>query len=503
MFILTRLYTWYGKRVVLGVLGALALLIIAGVALQVFRKDAAVAPLSTNDAKSVTVARVGDMAAGSSFRVVGTVEAVSEAKLQTEASGRITNVAVKLGDWVAAGTVIASIENSRERASLLQAEGMYDAVTAQSAQSEVGLDEARVGVENVYRKAFTTSEVAMNNLVDELFSDATSQISGFRLDANGRTLELVNTRRELRAMLAAWSADVAGNFALASPESLLRTAEQNTILINDFVTELAQIVVAQDPTTAFPEATLSSYESRFENTRGALNAMLADISHARSAYEQAALSASGMTTSLSDAQLKSALGSLRAAQANYEKTLVRTPIAGTVNALYLKAGEFVGPNAPAALIANNGALEIKTAVSEEDSALLHVGDTVSIDRKATGTIARIAPGIDPLTGKIEVRITITDALGLKNGSTVGISFSEQEEVAGADITVPIVAIKMLPSSPVVFSMNDEQKLVAHPVVLGEVRGSVVVVSEGLTRDMEIISDARGMQAGETVEVIHE
>lgn len=499
MSILNRLYAWYGKRVVLTVLATFVTLLVVGVVVQIMRAKQDDAPIVERTAKSVTIARVRDIARAGMFRVVGTVEAVSEAKLQTEASGRITRVSVQLGDRVAAGTVIAMIENSRERASLLQAEGAYDAAVALNAQSEAGLAEAKIAVENVYRKSFTTSEIAINNLADELFSDPSGNISGIKIDAGGRAIELNETRRDIRAMLVEWEDDINTNFKDTTPEALLVKAERNTADVTSFITTLAQLIAAEDPSITFTADMLSAYKIRFEATRAALNGALSDISNERRAFEQAQLAASGKTTSLADAQLKSALGSLRAAQANYEKTLVRTPIAGTVNALYLKEGEFVAQNTPAALIANNGALEIQTAVGEDDAARLHVGDSVQIDGRATGTIARIAPGIDPLTGKIEVRITISEAAGLKNGSTVGVSFSQQEFVS-TEITVPIVAVKMLPSAPVVFSVSDTNTLVAHQVVLGAVRGSAVVVLEGLTPDMEIITDARGMQEGELVTV---
>ena len=66
----------------------------------------------------VTVRSVKELSSNNTFSSVGTVAAISEARLQAEAGGRVTAVTVSIGDRVGAGQVLASIENSRERASL-------------------------------------------------------------------------------------------------------------------------------------------------------------------------------------------------------------------------------------------------------------------------------------------------------------------------------------------------------------------------------------------------
>lgn len=503
MIILNRLYSWYGKRAVRTAIAAIIALIVIGMVVKSTQNNEEVAPTTaTKNVKSVSVVRVGDITNESAFRVVGTVEAVSEATLQVESSGRITAVNAKLGDYVTAGTVIASIENSSERAALLQAEGAYEATVTQNAQSSIGLDEAEVAVKNVYRDAFATSEGIILNLTDELFSNPQSAIVGFKLDGKGQTLALIDTRSEIGEMLTEWYVNSTDNLQGALPQSLLKEAEENITVINDFVTTLAQIVANQDATTSFTEDDLSSYKTRLAAARATLNGLLTNVSSTRRTYEQASLSASGEITSLSDAQLKSALGTLRAAQANYERTVVRTPISGTINALHLKVGEYASLGAPAVLVANNGLLEIKTAVGVEDATLLSAGDVVSIDSRATGTISRIAPGVNPLSGKIEVRIAVTSPADLKNGSTVGVSFTRKSTSSKSDETiVPINALKMLPSGPVAFSLTSNNTLEAHAVTLGEIRGSMVVVRSGLSEDTHIIRDARGMQEGDKVEVI--
>jgi len=62
--------------------------------------------------------------------IIGTVRSENEAVLNTESSGRVIRVYKNVGKFVNAGTIIAEIENSSERASVLQAQGMVEQAEA-------------------------------------------------------------------------------------------------------------------------------------------------------------------------------------------------------------------------------------------------------------------------------------------------------------------------------------------------------------------------------------
>jgi multidrug efflux pump subunit AcrA (membrane-fusion protein) len=68
------------------------------------------------------------------------------------------------------------------------------------------------------------------------------------------------------------------------------------------------------------------------------------------------------------------------------------------------------------------------------------------------------------------------------------------------ITIPITAIKFTDTTGSVFVVENE-KLVARPVVLGTVSGSMVTVLEGIDATTPFVVDARGKTAGESVLVI--
>ena len=92
--------------------------------------------------------------------------------------------------------------------------------------------------------------------------------------------------------------------------------------------------------------------------------------------------------------------------------------------------------------------------------------------------------------------TVTD------GDTVNVTINRDTAATTAAatstaITIPIVAIKITPSGPVVFTASSTT-LVANPITLGAIFGSSVTIASGVTPDMDIVTDARGLSAGETV-----
>lgn len=494
---LSRLYKWYGKRTVLLVSVAVILLLIIGFSLG---RDTGKKEEVTVVPTTVVVRSVGELKTGSSFSVIGQVSALSEAKLQTEAGGRVTQVVVSIGDYVPAGTVLARIENSEEQASLLQAEGAYESALAGSKQSGVSLEQAKITARNTYRDTFSTAENIVYNLLDEFFINPGTNLSGFRLGGTGKAEEFNLRRTELEDELNKWSASL-NNDTVLDETARLTYAESVMTEINQFTADIYIVVNEVDADTKFTDEVLASYKTRLAAARSTLAGTITTITSVKEGIRQAELAGSSLQSSQASAGIKSALGNLRSAQARFEKTLVRSPISGVINALYIKAGDYVTPGQAAALVANNGSLEVTTALGETDVAQLAVGDTVTINNTAPGKITKIAPAVDPLTQKAEVKISVDDALSLTNGTTVTVTFSRTKEAEGkkdGPITLPLSAVKLLPSGSIVFGVSENNTLEAYGVTLGDILGESVEVVSGLTREQAIVIDVRGLKEGDTV-----
>jgi RND family efflux transporter MFP subunit len=445
----------------------------------------------------VTVATVSDLRGTSEFRVIGTVRSASEARLETEAGGRVTDVLVSLGDRVSAGTVLARLENSREQVALRQAEAAYEAALASSLQGTASQDEAVRGVQNAYRTAYTTVDDVVRSTVDDFYSNPDGAIVGVRL-SKGDTLSLRTTRKDLERTLDDWAATIASGYRNQNSTQLLAEADATIRSVGNLLITLSTLSLDEPVGSPFLSA---DTQTELTRARATLDGALAALAQARTVYEQATLTVRPDQPSAVSAQLKSAAASVESARIALEKTLVRSPISGVVNSLSLVAGSFVSPGTPAAVVANNAALEVTTALAEADLATVRVGDTVRLDAVGTGTVTALAPAIDTTSGKGEVIIGVASDTMLVNGSTVGVRFNRTLTGVAADrITIPLTAIRLLPSGPIAFSVSEKNTLVVVPVTVGELFGDRIEILSGLSLSDRIITDARGRKDGDAVTV---
>lgn len=464
----------------------------------------------------VSLVRVSDLGAKTQFSTIGTVEAISEAKLMTEAGGQVTVVRVELGQSVQAGTIIASLENQAQRAALTQAEGAYEAALAASKQSTLSADKAATGVRealnsasNGYRSAYTTTNDIVLNSLDRFYSGGVAGTIGFRL-GNSRASYFTTERVAFRSLLMTWQTKSQTDLTKDNVTIELQSAMANIERLVAVVAALAERTATAKSDEMLNGATVSSYNASLLADQATLNGLLSSLRSAQANYETAvktaeqasAASTSGGALSSTNAQIKIALGALQAARAAYDKSLVRTPISGVVNALYLKVGDYVAPGQPAAIVANNQGLQIKTYLTEADAALLNTGDQVKIDDDVAGVISAKASAIDPTTGKVALVVGINSDSKMVNGSTVNVTFTpslEGDELEQSKLFLPLTAIKVSASETTLFSVTDGA-LVAHPITLGEFSGDYVEVTSPLDQTLSIVADARGLRAGQLVTV---
>ncbi len=356
--------------------------------------------------------------------------------VRAESGGRVERMA-KVGDTVARGAIVAQVENSAQRAAVLQAQGACEAAKAGARASDVGsvsadraYDEALTQAVNAYRTAFATSDNVLRNTVDQVFSQPDSQIPGLKIDGKGRATELGEERSKLDRLFTEWKNELSGADSTDALK-LLSRAETNTTELSTFVVTLTSLLADDDQRDIGPK-TIGELRTDFAGARATLNGALETLSGARSALigaksakDQADIAGTNGDVSLADAQVKQALGVLESARAALNKTAVKTPVAGTV-----------------------------TAVS------ISVGDIINIGS--------------------DVVFVASDA-GVETGNTV---------------TVPLTAVKFTPTKAYIFTM-EEGKLVEHEVVTGAVTTSSIAISgaEGVT---DIVLDVRGLKDGDAV-----
>lgn len=478
------IWKWYA-------IATAAIVLVAGGVFWSFLDSDAV--VTNEETKSVVkVGRVIDLLnGGSSLSVVAEIRSVSEATISTESGGRVVRVSASLGDFVPAGKVLAEVENSSQRAALLQAEGSLDAAKAAAGGS-------RGSALTSVLTAYAAVDDALNDAVGQIHTDPELSQSSFRVSTRDTealaemeslrpTMQPILKRHESQAAVLSDSSDLTGELTILENE--LREVRN---YLDITLKVLNAGVVRADVTSA----TISGYVADVSAARTAVTTSLSAVISARTSLDPHG------TVSASAASVKQAQGAYNAALANLEKTIIRSPISGSLNNFTIKLGDILVPAQQVAVVSNNGALEAVAYVTEEDKARVVVGQKVTFEGGLVGTITKIAPALDPVTRRIEVRIGLpADARkAFTNGQTIRVALGNGPiKPVNGPISIPITALKIEASRTIVFLVENEH-LAAKEIKIGKLSGASVQVTEGLDADTEIVVDARGLKEGDEVTV---
>jgi len=452
-----------------------------------------------NQLRTVTVESVASLSGtGDSVSIIGTVRSVTQADLLAQAGGTVRALRAKIGSVVAAGTVIAELDNATERAQVLQAQGAYESALA--SRNAVSPTDATATVRNTYRSVYSSLDSLLHTDLDAFYGDNTPIGPRFLLNESRVPLDQMSRRRDgIEDTFDARRAQLS-TLESRSPDTLLSEAQADLDTIDALLNDISEAANREGSgeTTAQIAALTSA--------RTSLDTLIAAVASAREAYRAKRTT----STASVDAGVKSALGTLRLAQANLEKTYVRAPIGGTVNFLPIHVGDYVTTLQHVATVANNGTLEIVTYVSESDRENISAGMKVRVEDTYDGVITTIAPALDPVTKQIEVHVAVSDdAVDVVNGQSVRISFPDaiaaapSEPVVAGPILLPLASVKLSAKQRIVFTVGEESRLVAHQVQIGDVRGDRIEILSGITTDMRIVTDARGLAEGQKVQVAPE
>lgn len=477
--------------------------------------------------KQVVVATIADLSNNTQpVPLVGSVTSVNEAVVRAESSGRLTKVYKKLGDYVSAGSVIGEFENSLERAAVLQAQGAYESAKAgrdisliNSANTNVSIEDTKNNTLNTINSAYTTIDDLIRSKTDLAFYDPRTINPKFKLLVPDSILvsKIENERIQMEALLTARETK---NRILTTDSDLIKE-------LNDLQTDLQKVRVYFDylgtayvkaiPNDSATQATIDGQKAVVGGARASVSGTISSITQAKISLQNSLASKeiagrttgdSNPNTASADASVKSALGAYQAALARLEKTVLRSPINGTLNSLTIQTGDFVNQTAQVAVVSNNGALEIVAYVTAEDSKRVTVGSQVKINSTIKGVVTRVAGAVDPVTKKIEVRVGIVDKeANLINGQSVRLEIGAIENNSSVSapqaitmIKVPLSAVKITPRGSYVFTLSASSTLQSVTVETGTLLGEEVQIVSGLIPEMSIVKDVRGLKEGEVVEV---
>jgi multidrug efflux pump subunit AcrA (membrane-fusion protein) len=488
--------------------------------------------------RAVTLSSVSDLSANTSrISLLGTVTSVNEATIRAESGGELRVVYKKLGDYVVAGQVIAEFENATERASVTAAEGGYEQAKASrdiarinAGSSNTSLSDTKTSTLNTIASTYNTMDDVIRVKSNPLFSNPDNAQAELLLTVPDQALT-ITIKNERIALEHTLVSRAARNATLTQATDLideLRILEGETQQVKKYLDDLALALSKALPNGSLSQGSLDGSKANIAAARGQISGALGAIVGSRAALNGSLTSSlianttysnttEGASSASSDAQVKSALGNYQAALARLEKTIVRSPLSGTLNSLSITTGDYIAPYTEIGVVSNNGALEVVAYGTEEDMRQLTVGAKVALSETASGVVTKVASALDPRTKKIEVRIGITSgSQTLVNGQSVRASIArplaaaqsalQTKKITTTKIEIPIAALKITPQGSFVFTVTEststpnEGTLVAHKVTEGALLGDKIQILEGVTATMMLVTDVRGLQAGKSVTI---
>lgn len=485
-------------------------------------------PASISHVQIASVASLSSQ--GGPLPLTGSVTSLGQATILSQTSGEIVSLPRSLGDHVQAGEVIATFENSSQQAAVVQAQGAYNAalaslanaqgatasnstITSQGAAQTAQNDAQTVAT--ALQTSYADLDDAVHTKADTLFINAhavTPTLQPFVIPDSQLVINIQNERSMLGAVLT----DAQAAATITATTNLDQNVAQmnaDAQTVESFLNNLIAAMNEAVPSAAFSASTLTTDQATLAAARTEVITAMSALIAAKNAYDSAqtgvqteANSAGSETNNniaLAQANVQEELGALESARVALAKTIVRSPISGVIVSLPITQGDYVASFAEVAEVSNPRALEITTYVTPQDASTLSVGGSALIDSAVKGVITSIAPAIDPSTGQIQVKIGIPGNQNtLTDGDTVSLLLDRatsqaQSTLATTTLVIPIVAAKITPEGPEVFTVSSST-LVAHPITFGPIIGDQVTVTSGLTSTMDIVTDARGLSEGQTV-----
>lgn len=502
------------------VLGALALIVLAG-GYWLY-----IATASPSFGETITIQPQNFT---QSIEVSGTVQAAQNVTLGFDQSGRVSAVFAQVGDQAAAGTELAEIENGDLRAAVAQKEAALQAAQAQLAslqsgtrpetiaitQTQIANDQTAVAqaeqaVVNAIENAYTESDDAIHNKVDQFFTnpESANPTIGFSTSNSQLQTTLENERVAVEPMLGQWHNDASSLSASSTDLSTVQSEAQSDLaqvsqLLSDANTALNDGIPSQQAS----QSTLNSYIALVSTARSNVNAAQSTLTSAISSLQTAqaalaedqknlALQQAGSTQddiAAQEAQVAEAQADLQNAQAQLAQTIVVAPFSGTVTQMDAKVGEIVSPTDSDISMISNGLFQIVCYVPEVEIEGLTVGDnaTTTLDAYGSDTyfpasVISIDPAETVVNGVSTYKTTLQFNAAdprIRSGMTANVTIVTSN-VADA-LAVPQGAVFQKGGQPTVQIVQDG-KAVDVPVTTG---GSSAV------GDVQVTS---GLQPGDVV-----
>jgi HlyD family secretion protein len=364
------------------------------------------------------------------------IVSLRQAQIVSKVAGYLEAVNVRPGDMVRAGQVVAVVDHAQLDNQVAQAQAAVDASRAAvaTAQASAGASKAQV----------LNAQAATRRAEADL---ANAQASLVRTRAQATTAQAANQRA------AQLFRD--GLIAQAAADDARSVAEQ-------------------------AQAAVVAAEAQVRSVEASVQQSVAQLAVAR-ANEAAAVA----QVRTQQAQVANLMVGVRTARISRDNAIIRAPWSGIVVTRTLDPGAYVTPGTSSAILVVADLSQVAAVVNIPEAQMggVRKGNTatISVDafpgRSFTGTVARIAGGVEPDTRTVKTEIDIPNAEGLlRPGMFARMSLSAGSKQA---LVVPLSAITVAGNQSFVWIVREE-RVSRRQVTAGQTTAQVVEITAGLT-----------------------
>ncbi|MBI2888514.1 MAG: efflux RND transporter periplasmic adaptor subunit [Candidatus Liptonbacteria bacterium] len=469
--------------------------------------------------RTVTVTR-GNIA--QTVIVTGKTKPKQDINLGFEKSGVVATVHVEVGDPVRRGAPLVAQDTRELRTALDQATANKSGALAKLEALRRGLREEDIqiartalqkaqqdftnilsGVPDIIHSAYSKSDDAVRKQLDPLFlnDDRTNATLSFETNSSQTATDAGALRAAAGTELSRWNDELAA-ITSSTPsttlEDMLLKSRMHLTIVRALLDKTMNAIVGA--ASSLSDSTALTYKSYVATGRTNVDAALSSVNEefeyisaqkiaASKAQDELNLKLAGSDPQdviAQEATVAQLDASVRAAEVQLEKSVLRSPIDGIVTRQEAKVGGLVTANQTVAAVISAGRLEIEANVPEVDIAKLAVGNEAIITLDAYGKgvmfpahVIRIDPAETVIEG-VSTYITKfsfeQEDARLKPGMTADIAVTTAQKTNV--LIIPERAVMLQNGKRFVQRMNAEGRIEEREITTGirDTKGNVEVVS---------------------------
>jgi len=385
----------------------------------------------------------------------GQAQSVSSADLAFERSGKVTFVGAKVGEQVSAGEVLVRLDQAEISAELSRANANLneELVKLQEIKrtSSGTFSDARISLVERIKDAYVKTDDAIRNNVDQFFKNprtSTTYLDFSFIDGNtvytfplsaDMKADISNKRYTLELALQKWNVSLQ---TIDSAQDLSMFVEETKTVLNQARLFLDDISKAANLLTAPEfqyETTISGYKASIASARTSVGTAITNFNLALEKYNSAPReieNGSFEGVLAQEARVAQFRAQVEAIEAQMEKLVLRSPIAGVVSKQDAKLGEIISPNVNLVSVISAGEMEIEANVSEVNIGKISVGNKASIvfdafpGQRFSGEIFFIDPAETLVDGVVNYKVKIKldePSSEIKSGLTADIRIESERK----------------------------------------------------------------------------